>query len=94
LTVSFARPSRSLFGTGRSPSCCADFAASEKANHDLYAKAYSVVAYPGAEHPLPNYPAGEEKLMIKNDFGWAAANRDKILQEWEQRYGSKDAPKS
>jgi iron(III) transport system substrate-binding protein len=72
----------------------ADFAASEKANHDLYAKAYSVVAYPGAEQPLPNYPAGEEKLMIKNDFAWAAANRDKILQEWEKRYGSKDAPKS
>src|SRR5262249_56430972 len=72
----------------------ADFAASEAANHDLYAKAYSVVAYPGAEQPLPNYPAGEEKLMIKNDFSWAAANRDKILEEWEKRYGSKDAPRN
>jgi iron(III) transport system substrate-binding protein len=72
----------------------ADFAASEEANKNLYAKAYSVVAFPGAEQPIPNYPAGEVKLMIKNDFNWAAANRDKILEEWEKRYGSKDAPKT
>lgn len=85
-----------LKGTGNLEAAkkLADFAASEEANRTLYAAAYSVVAFPGAEQQIPNYPAGEEKLMIKNDFTWAAVNRDRILEEWQTRYGSKDAPKS
>jgi iron(III) transport system substrate-binding protein len=31
--------------------------------------------------------------MIKNDFLWAAANRDAILGEWQKRYDSKSEPK-
>ena len=41
-----------------------------------------------------NYPADEGKLMIKNDFYWAAEHREAILKEWQKRYGTKDAPKS
>ncbi|MGD9743761.1 MAG: putative 2-aminoethylphosphonate ABC transporter substrate-binding protein [Dongiaceae bacterium] len=72
----------------------ADFAASEEANGKLYAVSYSVVAFPGVAQEIPNYPAGEQELMIKNDFTWAAVNRERILEEWQKRYGSKDAPKS
>jgi iron(III) transport system substrate-binding protein len=68
----------------------ADFAASEAANQ-LYNESYSVVAYPGVAKPIKNYPEGEEQLMIKNDFGWAAANRERILAEWQKRFGSKSA---
>jgi iron(III) transport system substrate-binding protein len=71
----------------------ADFAASKAANQDLYAKAYSVTAMEGVNGKIPNYPDNEEQLMIKNDFQWAAKNREAILAEWEKRYGSKDAPK-
>ena len=31
--------------------------------------------------------------MIKNDFAWAAANRERILKEWQTRYGAKSEPK-
>jgi iron(III) transport system substrate-binding protein len=71
----------------------ADFAASKDANA-MYNESYSVLAYPGIAKPIANYPADEEKLMIKNDFAWAAANRERILAEWEKRYGSKSATKS
>jgi len=70
-----------------------DFAASEEANK-LYAKSYSVTAYPNISGKIENYPENEEQLMIKNDFSWAAANRDRILEEWTKRYDSKSAPKS
>ena len=32
--------------------------------------------------------------MIKNDFGWAAENRERILAEWQKRFGSKSAKKN
>ena len=71
----------------------ADFAASAAAN-ELYAKSYSVTAYPNISGKIENYPANEEQLMIKNDFAWAASNRERILEEWKKRYDSKSAPKN
>ena len=41
-----------------------------------------------------NYPADAEGAMIKNDLGWMAENRDRILAEWSKRYESKAAPKN
>jgi iron(III) transport system substrate-binding protein len=70
-----------------------DFAASEDANK-LYAASYSVTAHPNVSGKIENYPENEEQLMIKNDFAWAAANRDRILAEWSKRYDTKSAPKS
>ena len=43
--------------------------------------------------PLPNVPADYAQRLVKNDFAWAAKNRDKILAEWSKRYESKAAPK-
>jgi iron(III) transport system substrate-binding protein len=67
--------------------------ASSKAAMEQYAKNYAIVAVPGIAQPLPNVPADYEKRLVKNDFAWAAKNRDKILAEWNKRYDVKSEPK-
>ena len=42
---------------------------------------------------LPHIPADLESRLIKNDFAFAAKNRDKILAEWNKRYNAKSEPK-
>jgi iron(III) transport system substrate-binding protein len=69
-----------------------DWAATKEAN-ELYARSYAIVAMPGVAKPLPNVPANYEKMLVKNDFGWAAKNRDRILAEWNKRYNAKAEPK-
>jgi iron(III) transport system substrate-binding protein len=64
-----------------------------KAANGLYSKTYAVVAMPGVKNYPPNYPTTAEQQMIKNDFGWMADNRDRILKEWSKRYEAKAAPK-
>jgi iron(III) transport system substrate-binding protein len=59
----------------------------------LYAKNFAIVAVPSLSQPLPNVPADYASRLVKNDFAWASANRDKILAEWSKRYESKAAPK-
>jgi iron(III) transport system substrate-binding protein len=73
----------------------ADFSASAEANV-LYNSYYQILARRDVTATLPdNYPAGEEEALISpNDFPAIAAHRQAILDEWEKRYGSKNAPKS
>lgn len=59
----------------------------------LYAANFAIVAVPSLSKPLPNVPADYAQRLVKNDFNWAAVNRDKILAEWSKRYESKAAPK-
>lgn len=59
----------------------------------LYAANFAIVAVPAMSKPLPNVPADYASRLAKNDFAWAAKNRDKILAEWSKRYESKAAPK-
>ena len=59
----------------------------------LYAKNFAIVAVPALSQPLPNVPADYASRLAKNDFAWAAKNRDRILAEWSKRYESKAAPK-
>ena len=59
----------------------------------LYAANFAIVAVPSLSKPLPNVPADYANRLVKNDFAWAAKNRDKILAEWSKRYESKAAPK-
>ncbi|HVF62667.1 MAG TPA: putative 2-aminoethylphosphonate ABC transporter substrate-binding protein [Casimicrobiaceae bacterium] len=70
----------------------ADWASSRPAM-ELYAKNYAIVALPGVAQPLPNVPADYEKRLVKNDFVWAAKNRDRILTEWSKRYDAKSEKK-
>jgi len=71
----------------------ADWTASQEANV-LYSKTYAIVAAPDVKNIPPNYPAGAEAGMIKNDLSWMADNRDRVLAEWSKRYESKAAPKN
>jgi iron(III) transport system substrate-binding protein len=66
----------------------ADWAASRKAN-ELYARNFAVVAIPGIDARPKHVPEDLEKRLIKNDFAWAAANRERILAEWSKRYEGK-----
>jgi len=77
----------------------ADWTVSRKAN-EMYngvggpdRTSYAIVAYPGLTNVPPFYPPNAEKQMFKNDFGWMAKNRARILQEWSRRYDTKSAPR-
>lgn len=69
-----------------------DWVTTREAN-EVYAKNYAIVAMPGVAKPLPNLPPNYEQMLVKNDFGWAAKNRDRILAEWNKRYNAKAEPK-
>ena len=69
-----------------------DWSVTREAN-EVYAKSYAIVAMPGVAKPLPNLPPNHEQMLVKNDFGWAAKNRDRILAEWNKRYNAKAEPK-
>ncbi|KUM04695.1 putative 2-aminoethylphosphonate ABC transporter substrate-binding protein [Chromobacterium subtsugae] len=71
----------------------ADFSASLPAMR-LYEKNYAVLAMPGVAKQNPYIPADYAKRLSKNNFAWAAKNRDAILQEWSRRYESKAAAKN
>ncbi|KHK00631.1 putative 2-aminoethylphosphonate ABC transporter substrate-binding protein [Desulfovibrio sp. TomC] len=69
-----------------------DWAVSPEAIQE-YAQSFAVTGYPTGT-PIPEgYPAEPTKQMIKNDFDWAAKNRDAILAEWTKRYDGKSEPK-
>lgn len=70
-----------------------DWSVTKKAN-EMYNVGYAVVAMPGVAKPVQHLPADIEARMIKNDFEWAANNRNTILEEWTKRYDSKSEPKS
>ena len=69
-----------------------DWIATKEAN-ELYAKNFAVVAMPGVSAKLEFIPADFESMLVKNDFSFAAKNRDKILTEWQKRYNGKSEPK-
>ena len=66
----------------------ADWAVTRKAN-ELYARNFAVVALPGVQEKLEFVDADVEKLLVKNDFDWAAGNRERVLAEWSRRYEGK-----
>jgi iron(III) transport system substrate-binding protein len=70
-----------------------DWVATKGAN-ELYGKYYALVAHPDVKSAPPNYPGNAEQRMFKNDFGWIADNRERILAEWTKRYEGKAAPKN
>jgi iron(III) transport system substrate-binding protein len=69
----------------------ANWSVTRKAN-ELYAPGYEVVALPGVPNPVPELEAVAQG-MIANDFDWAAANRERILAEWQRRYDAKSEPR-
>jgi iron(III) transport system substrate-binding protein len=71
----------------------ADWAVTPAAN-ELYAQNYAIVALPGVAKPLDQVQGDIQAMLIKNNFAWAAANRERILAEWSKRYDGKSEPKS
>jgi iron(III) transport system substrate-binding protein len=65
-----------------------DWVATKEAN-EAFAKNFAIVAMPGVATKLDHIPADLDKYLVKNDFGFAAKNRDKILAEWQKRYSGK-----
>lgn len=69
-----------------------DWSASKEANQ-IFAGWWAIVAYPGVAKKLDSIPENYQKLLVKNDFSWAAKNRERILAEWSKRYSAKAEPK-
>ncbi len=65
-----------------------DWVATKEAN-EAYSKNFAIVSHPDVKPALANIPSDLERRLIKNDFAWAAKNRDRILAEWQQRYAAK-----
>ncbi len=60
-----------------------------------YNKNYAIICSKSVQPTVPEgFPSDPIKQLIKNDFNWAAANREAILKEWSSRYDSKSEPKS
>lgn len=70
----------------------AEWAASDEAMQ-VYGKTRAVVAMPQYGAKLPGVPEDLTARIMNQDFAWAAENRERILKEWEKRYGSKAEPK-
>src|SRR4029078_8541916 len=70
----------------------ADWASSKDAMM-LYGKNFAITAQPGLAPPLANVPKDYEARLVKMDFNWAADNRERILNEWTQRYNCKTEKK-
>ena len=52
-----------------------------------------ILARPDLAKPVKHFPEDTQEKMIKNDFAWAADNRDRIRTEWQKRYDVKSEPK-
>lgn len=65
-----------------------DWLASKEAN-ELFARDWAIVAYPGVARKIETIPADYEKMLVKNDFGHIAKNRERVLAEWQKRYSAK-----
>src|SRR5258705_1358347 len=65
-----------------------DWVATKEAN-EHFAKNFALVAHPDVKPVLAHLPADLDRRLIKNDFAFAAKNRDRILAEWQKRYAAK-----
>jgi iron(III) transport system substrate-binding protein len=68
-----------------------DWAISNSAMKE-YAQSFSIT---GAKTDVPvpaGFPGDPAAQLTKNDFNWAAANRETILAEWLKRYDAKSEP--
>ncbi|WP_372988069.1 putative 2-aminoethylphosphonate ABC transporter substrate-binding protein [Marinobacter sp.] len=60
---------------------------------EMYNEGYAIVGMPGVAQPVKYFPENADELIINNDFGWAASNREAILAEWARRYDGKSEAK-
>src|SRR6202165_1287864 len=65
-----------------------DWVATKEAN-EAFAKNFAIVAHPEVKPVLAFVPTDLESRLIKNDFAYAARNRDTILAAWQKRSAAK-----
>lgn len=66
----------------------ADWATSTDAMQE-YGKNRVVIAMPEYGAKLQGLPADQTEHLLKQDFEWASQNRQRIIKEFEKRYGAK-----
>lgn len=69
-----------------------DWAISDEAMTE-YNKSYGILAIKTTNPPPTGFPADPLQQLANNDFNWAAANRDRILDLWNQKFNGKSEPK-
>ncbi len=62
-----------------------NWSVSREANQ-AYAKNFSMVAYNGVETSSPDFPKNLPQMLVKNDFNWAANQRERILTKWSKQF--------
>lgn len=55
----------------------------------LYARKNALTAAPTGLTPPAGYPPDPNSQLIDRNIPWSAANRERILIEWQRRYGDK-----
>ena len=64
---------------------------------ELFGQLQSIIADPSKitkDPELPDFYDEVQAKLINNDFVWAAANKNRIVNEWKKRYDGKTEPKS
>jgi iron(III) transport system substrate-binding protein len=64
-----------------------------KPAQEMAAKYVGIVGRSDVQAAPPNFPLNAEAKMVDIDIPWMAANRDRILAEWNRRYASKSPPR-
>ncbi len=70
----------------------ADFAVTRPAM-EQYGRFYALLAMPGVDATVRNYPAEFSQRLVNVNFRETAEARDRILREWAQRFDGKSAPR-
>lgn len=71
----------------------ANWAASTDAMQ-VYGQSRVVIAMPEFGAKLEGLPANQNEMLLNQDFEWASKNRERIIKEFEKRYGAKAQKKS
>ncbi len=62
-----------------------DWTVSQAAN-EAYAQNFSMVAHQQVHSHNPDFPQNLSQQLIKNDFYWAAEQRERILKQWSEQF--------
>jgi iron(III) transport system substrate-binding protein len=69
-----------------------DYAVSRSAM-EQYGRFYAMLAMPGVDATVRNYPPEFAQRLVNVNFRETAMQRDRILREWSQRFDGKSAPR-
>jgi iron(III) transport system substrate-binding protein len=64
-----------------------------KRAHEISARFVGIVGRSDVQAAPPNFPPSAEARMVDVDISWMAANRDRVLAEWNRRYAAKSPPR-